>query len=68
MADDKMENPTFAELKERFKKMNVLPYPRPMTPTSDNESAPVTNPPVSERAKVVEPSNKSSGKDLFIHV
>jgi hypothetical protein len=64
---DKTENPSFAEIKERFKKMNVLPYPRPITPTTDNESAPASNPPVSERVKV-EPSHQSSGKDLFIHV
>lgn len=31
-----MANPSFAELKERFNKMNVLPYPKPRSSSIDN--------------------------------
>ncbi len=54
-----MDNPSFAEIKERFGKMNVVPYHRPPASTINNESS--LDPSISEKVKT-ESSNKSFGK------
>jgi hypothetical protein len=62
-----MDNPSFAEIKERFSKMNVLPYPKPRTSMTENELSSASNSSVSEKLKT-ETSNQSPGKTLFIQV
>ncbi len=61
-----MDNPSFAEIKERFNKMNNFPYPKPRASTMENELS-SSNPSISEKLKS-ETSKQSSGKILFIQV
>ncbi len=61
-----MDTPSFAEIKEKFSKMNNLPYNRPRASTINNEPSSVAaSPSVSEKLKT-ESSNQTLGKILLI--
>jgi hypothetical protein len=57
-----MANPSFAEIKEKFSKLNIIQFPKPPTAsTNDSESSSSLDISTSERLKT-ENSNQSIGK------
>ncbi len=56
-----MANPSFAEIKEKFSKLNIIQFPQPPTaPTNSNESSSL-DPSTSKRLKNAS-SNQLIGK------
>jgi len=54
-----MDNPSFAEIKEKFRKMNTSPYPKPPTVPANNNESSSLDPSTSERLK-----NDSSNQSI----
>ena len=61
-----MDNPSFAEIKQKFSKMNIFPYGRPIPSTINNESSSSDSSALEELK--TESSNQTFGKILFIQV